>query len=147
MDYTLDSRYLDPLGVFQTRVQRVINEHGWDGYKETIYADEIRNLIQRLGTEGGRELLGENVWVDATIEKVWYHENVVISDVRFPNEHAAIKDFPESKTFWIHRPGITPANGHSSELTLTEDDFDETINNDGGLEELKTKVLSRVGKE
>jgi len=38
-------------------VQDVIDKYGWNGYKETEYGQEIRRLLQRLGTEAGRQTL------------------------------------------------------------------------------------------
>jgi hypothetical protein len=76
-------RAFPPL-VLDARVQAVIDRYGWDGYKETPYGPEIRELLQRLGTEGGRELISDTIWIDATLKDA--PEKVVITDVRFPNE-------------------------------------------------------------
>src|SRR6478736_3251293 len=46
------------------RLSDIIMEFGWDGYKETIDADEIRMLLQRLGTEAGRQVLWDSIWID-----------------------------------------------------------------------------------
>ena len=54
-----------------------------------------RWAMQTLGTEWGRELIYENIWVDA-----WkYHVqrnfgdnyNIVVDDLRFPNEEATVR--------------------------------------------------------
>jgi hypothetical protein len=127
-----------------TRLRDVIDKHGWDGYKKTVYCDEIRGLIQRLGTEGGRELLGNNIWVGATIEKIWDVQDAVISDVRFQNEHSAVKKFEDGQTWWVERPGVEPANAHASENTMDSSAFDKIIRNDGSIDELKDKVLSML---
>ena len=52
-------------------VQDVIEEYGWDGYKETEYGIEIRRLLQRLGTEAGRQTLWDSIWIDAAFAPYW----------------------------------------------------------------------------
>ncbi len=60
-----------------------------------------RVLLQLLGTEWGRKVLGENVWVDALRKKIteetkaWKQEKVliIIDDCRFENE---FDGFPEA---------------------------------------------------
>lgn len=57
-----------------------------------------RWAMQTLGTEWGRDLMGENIWVTATMSKIHNllsvknYRGVVVTDIRFPNEAAAIKD-------------------------------------------------------
>lgn len=51
-----------------------------------------RWAMQSLGTEWGRDLIGENLWVDATMNKAATLPQVVITDVRFPNECAAVQE-------------------------------------------------------
>jgi hypothetical protein len=53
----------------------------------------VRKLLQLVGTELGRELIGyENVWVDRLIRAAYGKDNVVIDDCRFPNEAAALRE-------------------------------------------------------
>lgn len=119
------------------RVSDIINAYGWDGYKETTYSDEIRGLLQRLGTEAGRKLLGDNIWIDAAINN--QYGNIVIPDCRFINEANEIKN-RGGKIIRIVRPGIGPANNHISETSLDSFGFDYIIENNGTLEDFKEKV-------
>ena len=67
------------------RLAWLVNELGWDGAKQN---PEVRRFLQVLGTEGVRDHLGKDSWVNA-LDLVWMQsgaKNVVISDVRFPNE-------------------------------------------------------------
>jgi deoxynucleotide monophosphate kinase-like protein len=118
-------------------VQSVIDEYGWDGYKESPFGYEIRRLLQRIGTEAGREVLGDNVWVDALD---WHAaRNIVIPDARFRNEAVAVKS--RGGAMWrVWRPGIGPANGHVSETGLDDWDFDLVLDNDGTIEDLEQQV-------
>jgi hypothetical protein len=60
------------------------------GYEETKRYPEARRLLQVLGTEVVRDMLGDNAWVDALDKTIFDDEKdedrYVITDVRFPNE-------------------------------------------------------------
>jgi hypothetical protein len=73
-------------------LQSVIDEYGWEGYKTSPFSLDVRRLIQVMGTEVGRGIAGEDVWVAATFRNLDLSKNTVITDVRFPNEAQAIKD-------------------------------------------------------
>lgn len=50
-----------------------------------------RLALQLMGTEAGREVFGEDVWVQSLLRRASKNENTVIADVRFPNEIEAIR--------------------------------------------------------
>jgi hypothetical protein len=50
-----------------------------------------RYILQLMGTEAGRDVFGEDIWVSTLERRIRGIENVVISDVRFPNEIDFIK--------------------------------------------------------
>lgn len=112
---------------------------------------EVRALLQRLGTEVGRDLIHENVWVNATIGRIEREcspgDNVVITDTRFLNEANAVKDPNSSRLFEdafvvrVNRPGVGPAGDHPSETSLDDYPFDMIINNEGGLDDLEKIVF------
>lgn len=125
-------------------VQTVIDRWTWDGYKETPYSDDIRELLQRLGTECGRQLLGENVWVDAALAVE--ADNIVVTDCRFPNEASAIIN--RGGQIWrVHRDGVGPANEHASENSLDRWPFDRWLYNNGTLAQFKQHVHNVFVKE
>lgn len=131
-DFTLAGRYEK-----YVKVQDVIDKYGWDGYKNTPFTHEIRRLLQRLGTEAGRNTLGENIWVDAALNVD--HENIVVTDTRFPNEAKAIVD--RGGEIWrVTRWGVTKANDHPSETSLDDWPFDKIVINDGDLETYQMKI-------
>lgn len=123
---------------YQT-VQSVINEYGWDGYKETVYGNEIRRLLQRLGTEAGRQTLWDTIWIDAALTGLPEDARVVVSDARFFNEFDAVRE--RGGTVWrIERAGNGPANNHASEMEAIDyPHFEAVLQNDGTLEEFKEK--------
>lgn len=120
-------------------VQEVIDQFGWDGYKETPYKDEIRRLLQRLGTEAGRQTLWDSIWIDAAFAGVTA-PRIVVTDARFINEFDAVKE--RGGVIWrVERTGVGPINDHASEMEATTyDKFDLTVENDGTLEQYHDKV-------
>lgn len=120
-------------------VQDVIDSYGWDGYKESPFGPEIRRLLQRLGTEAGRQTLWDSIWVDAALTGHPEDARLVVTDCRFPNEAQAIYD--RGGHLWrIARKDVGPANDHPSETSLDDWDFDQTIWNDGTLEKYHEQV-------
>ena len=123
------------------RLSDVVRDFGWDNAKRSFR--EVRELLQRFGTEAGRAIHGENVWIDALM-RGWHAAGApptVITDVRFPNEAAAI-EAAGGITVAITRPGVEPANGHASETALGLDSwlFDHLIDNTGTVADLHAEI-------
>lgn len=110
----------------------VIAQFGWDGYKESYYGTEIRRLLQRMGTEVGRDILGENIWVDSTFHNLSYDSKIVITDCRFVNEAKAVLN-RGGKMWRVEREGVGPVNDHPSEIGLDNWNFDVKLHNSGSL--------------
>lgn len=104
----------------------------WEAVKRIT---EGRELLQRLGTEMGRNLFGENVWVERGMAKCQPGASYVITDVRFPNEAEAIRK-AGGVIVRIMRQGTEPANAHSSELLVDEIHPDLVFRNDGSLQDV-----------
>jgi hypothetical protein len=110
----------------------------------------VRDFLQKLGTEGLRDGLHTNTWVNALMADYkcvpadrapngWDCNNWIITDTRFPNEAQAIKD-ADGIIIRVTRPGIGPVNDHPSETGLNQWNFDYEIQNDGTLENLINSV-------
>lgn len=126
-------------------LRKIIDIYGWNGYKETSWGDSIREQLQYVGTDLARNILGPDVWVNATLQSISEEEDLVITDVRFPNEADAIRT-RGGKVFLIQRRGVGPANGHSSETALENYEFDDIIFNNGTLSEFHEKVKEMVNE-
>lgn len=109
----------------------------WDYLKSV--STEIRPLLQRLGTEVGRQMFDEDFWVDLALKQIPDGAKVVFADVRFPNEAEAVRKLG-GQVWRIERDGFGPANDHISEHALNKYDFDQRIYNDKDLENLWDKV-------
>jgi len=119
---------LNPMvGSARLDLQDVIDEYSWDGYKESPFGDEIRGLMQRLGTEVGREQFGKDFWIKQAMA-VNLGNNYVFSDVRFDNEAFAIRR-DGGIIIRLKRDGIEPANAHESETGIDGIDVDMVIEN------------------
>jgi hypothetical protein len=131
-------------GLDYITVQMVIDRYGWDGYKETEHGKEIRRLLQRLGTEAGRQTLWDSIWIDAALTGLPEDAKVVVSDARFYNEFDAVRE--RGGEIWrIERPGVGPANDHASEMEAIDyPHFATTLYNDGSLEQFAQKIRMRM---
>lgn len=109
---------------------------------------EVRGFLQRLGTEVGRDLLYQDVWVDvvaARAEKLAQTRNVLITGIRFPNEVEMMKKL-SGVSVYVTRKNHKSSSTHSSELSVSEDDFDIVVQNDGTLENVKRSIAPNLAK-
>jgi nucleoside 2-deoxyribosyltransferase len=118
--------------------QHVVDTYGIDDAK--VKYPEVRRLLQVFGTEVGREMFGQNFWVEQAIASVPDGGKVVFSDVRYPNEANSIR-YLGGQIWWVQRDGVEALNDHPSENSLDGFMFDNTINNNGTIDELKQQVL------
>jgi hypothetical protein len=117
----------------------LVDAYGWSSVKRQTM---VRQLLQRVGTEAGRGVLGDHVWVDAVL-RVPPGPRVVLTDCRFPEEADAIRS-RGGIVIRIERPGVGPINSHASELALDDYEFDTVIQNDDSPEQLGIRVLHAV---
>lgn len=141
--YELNPFVVHERGHDYATVQWVIDMYGWDGYKETEWGPEIRRLLQRMGTEVGRNILGENIWVDAVLNDLDDQGKYVFTDCRFENEAESVTNL-WGRVWRVDRPGVGPANDHISEIGLDDWNFDVRINNAGSIEDLAEKVVDHA---
>jgi hypothetical protein len=129
-------------GAGNLRLRTLVDRVGWD-YAKVTYP-EVRALLQRTGTEAGRQVLGQNVWVDALLDQHADAPALVVTDCRFPNEADAIRE-RGGILIRVDRPGVGPAKdkygrAHVSETSLDDYDFDHHLINDGSVVDLHDKL-------
>lgn len=112
-----------------------------------------RQLLQLLGTEFGRSILGDDIWIrrlmrsiDATTDamgRYWGRPvdcHFAVADVRFDNEAAAIRD-RGGQVWLVERPGQAQiAGSHSSEAGVDSNLIDRVIVNSGSVRDLAAAV-------
>lgn len=141
-DYIREALYrLNPWVITGETVAELVDDKGWEGLKPTH--PEVREMLQRLGAEVGRSMLGEDVWVNLTFQNLPDGAKIVVTDCRFPNEAAAIKKMG-GEMWRVERKGFTPANAHISETALDSWTFDESFENNGTIEEIHQSALKKI---
>ena len=93
-----------------------------------------RHAMQTLGTDWGRALIGESLWVDAAMRNC--PADAVFDDCRFQNEFDAIRE-RGGIVIEIQRAGVGPINGHISEQPP---DPDIIALNDGDEDDLRQQI-------
>ena len=127
-------------GMYETAsvpLKYVVDRVGYEVAKQTI--PEVRRLLQVMGTEVGREMFGQDSWIEMVGRQVRATENdVVITDVRFQNEADYVRSLG-GIVLRVERPGTGPVNDHVSDRI--EFQADGTIHNTGSLQVLTKVVL------
>ena len=129
------------------RYNQAVEALGYEMAKSTY--PEVRRVLQRMGTEVGRNILGSDVWVESTLNRMMAsssYRHWVITDVRFPNEFEAIKSQRDGYVVRIIRPGYEALNTHVSEHALDGyfEKFDAVLPNDGTPEDIGVRLLDFV---
>ena len=125
------------------RLSLLVDERGWWYAKQ---APDVREFLQRLGTDAVRAHLGDDAWVRAfehARDRLW-PADIVAPDVRFDNEAAYIVR-NGGMMIRIDRPGVGPVNTHASE-DIGGIPVDEIVVNDGTPEQLQARVLELVDR-
>lgn len=135
---------------FADPLKQILKVMGWDGDKSNkspcVCCGMLqgRELLQVAGTEGVRQVLGENIWTDYLISVVSdLNRKFVVSDVRFVDEANRLKEHG-ALLIRIGRVGQSPALGHTSETEVDRIDSDLFISNDGSLEELRQNLQNAL---
>lgn len=128
------------VGGYHMSLAQAVDLMGWEALKAE--STDIRALMQRLGTEVGREMFGQDFWVNLAMKEATKYEKVVFADCRFVNEAEAVRS--AGGAVWrIERKGFGPANEHVSERALDDYGFfAAVIENHGTIEQLHANVES-----
>lgn len=137
--YKLDPIISDIVDLPHVGIANAVDNIGWELLKQS--SPQVRRLLQRMGTEVGRNMFGTDFWVYQAFKDVSSQSQVVFTDVRFPNEFHHIKSH-FGKVFRVEKPGISAVNAHVSEMALDNYNFDGVILNNGSIEELNVQIDS-----
>lgn len=122
------------------RLSDIVDSYGWDVAKRQF--PEVRRLLQRIGTEGGRNFFNEDIWIeilDKDFPDLSFPETrYVVTDCRFDNEVNFVHD-KLGDIYWIERPGLV-SDGHESESTEIKDKADYILSNDTTIDELHEDI-------
>jgi hypothetical protein len=105
-----------------------------------------RDAMILIGTEIGRNIIHQDIWIKTLFDRYEKNKiNLLISDLRFPNEYEEIKK----------RNGIIirinsnreKKSDHISECALDNHNFDYIIDNNGTLDELYEQVNNVINNK
>jgi len=139
----------------ESRLWRETEDTWWSA--RLGYTVTPRLMLQYMGTEAGRNVFGQDIWI-ASVEKAILNTNNinhVLTDLRFPNEADLVKrlfginirvergERPDWYDTAVNAPEKMPElypNVHPSECSLVNYKFDYVIDNNGTLEDLYSKI-------
>jgi len=102
-----------------------------------------RHAMVTLGTEWGRNLISEDIWIAAAKRRIGITPgSVVVTDVRFPNEAYMVRDLG-GYLIRIERPGLEAAD-HPSENQVLAMPVDLILTNDADVATLQAKIRAVV---
>lgn len=107
----------------------MINGADYDDKEAVAYKGKTtRQLLQSLGTDWGRNMVGPDIWVDLLMQRIEQEDThlAIIDDVRFDNEADAIHE-RGGVVIELERPGIYYSEEHASETPLDPRLIDHTL--------------------
>lgn len=124
------------------RLSEIVEAIGWEAAKDRF--PEVRRTLQRLGDEAGRQVHGENTWIDQLLRKTWAENDeghpVVVPDVRYPNEAERLRA-AGFLVVRIDRPGFSdPQPGEHASEQVERLFFHHVIRNEGTVEDMWRSV-------
>ena len=136
---TMFRAYLQYVGAGEYIIERMIEGDLKEVPSPLLQGKTPRFFMQRLGTEFGRDMIGDDLWVDA----LEHHcstipDDIAITDMRFPNEGDKAGDMGAEK--WrVRRPSIKldDTSDHPSETAIDDLEVDVDFLNVGSIEDLK----------
>lgn len=121
-----------------------INE---EPYMEAVKRISGREFLQFYGTEAHREVFDTDFWVQQLAANLNPEVLTVVTDVRFDNEAALIKELG-GLIIQVSREQVEELPGqHASEAPIDEQLVDYTIDNSGTIDDLVSKVNWILRKE
>jgi hypothetical protein len=110
-----------------------------------------RQLLQTLGTDWGRMLVAEDLWLRIARRRIEELAatgagTIVIADVRFDNEAALVHEMG-GEVWLVDRRPATEAAPHVSEAGLSQRLIDRVIDNTGTPEQTRANVAAILASE
>ena len=159
-----------------TKESREFRDQEDPWWKSRIPGMTPRRALQLMGTEAGRNVFDNDLWLYALERQLDLSKDYIITDVRFPNEISFVRDlggkivrvqrgqnppwydyavewntrgFPvDAIEYTFHNPQVMDKYPgiHYSEFAWIGQKVDAVIDNDGNFEDLREKVKELVDK-
>lgn len=151
----LHLNFADPVKEVVSRVYGVSYDELSDTVRKEVPLSRYpflspRELMQRVGTELFRDGISQTTWIEAFKRQAVLYPQVVCSDVRFPNEAAAIREMGGT-IIRVTNPQVDrndAASQHSSETKIDEIVADWVVVNDprkNTIDQLRNSIIDIVG--
>lgn len=100
-----------------------------------------RHAMETIGTEWGRDLIGQDLWIKAWRNRVSSEEGpVVTDDVRFDNEADEITGQCGIVLKLLPKEVRRKKSKHAAEKGITGNRVEAVIKNDGTVEDLRSRI-------
>jgi len=127
------------------------DDRNWRETPDQKYSDLLgknfspRDSLILIGTSFGRDILNNDIWIHTLFNRYekYADRNILITDVRFPNEYKEIKK-RGGIVIRINRDNNTYFSTHESECSLDDYSFDHVIQNNSTVDELIKKTQEIV---
>jgi thymidylate kinase len=113
---------------------------------ETIHSISGREFLQRYGTEGHREVFGDNFWINQFWEANEFNgvDVLIITDCRYDNEAENVLG-RDGVIVKIDNPNTdSEEDTHASEQGINEKFIEYRISNNSSLEDFKEKSIKVI---
>jgi hypothetical protein len=98
-----------------------------------------RQFMQKMGTEFGREMISDSLWVQSLLERNRNAPVLIVSDVRFENEASAIRA-RGGVIIHLRRPQAAAVAAHVSERGIATERGDFIVHNSLSLDFLRSEL-------
>lgn len=100
----------------------------------------VRDLMIKLGTDCGRDIIHPNIWINATLATYNPEYKWIITDLRFPNEHKALY-LKNALLIKVIRPYVLDDYDPIDRMLDDHVMWHHTIINDGDIDHLYKQVV------
>lgn len=128
-------------GYRMMRLQDLVQFYGLDFVKRN--SPEVRRYLRYIGTECGRNVFGQDCWVDRMAEDSLYDEKTVITGIRFVNEVEFVRE--NGGVMWWVRSNreVPPDPSHISETLNYASVADYWLDNNHDIPMLRNTVIHK----
>lgn len=134
-------------GMPDTEIERRIEGDLKEYACEVLCGQTTRFGMQTLGTEWGRQMIAEEIWVNALTLRVKHDNRIIITDLRFPNELQVVRVLG-GIVGRVVRPKFHGGTklAHVSEQYVDDMQVDFEVRNNGTVDTLHKNIIEEVGR-
>ena len=132
-----------PANEIERRIEGDMKEEPCD----VLCGETSRRAMETIGTEWGRQMIAEEIWVSALKMRAVHSGKVIVTDLRFPNELQAMRALG-GIVGRIIRPKFHggTASAHISEQYVDDMQVDFEVRNNGTVDALHKNIIEEVGR-